>query len=130
MRVTDARLSDAAIWVLLAICSASPTVAHGGQSIWTSGGPEGGIIKTVAVHPATPATLYAGTSGGGVIKSTDSGGTWLASGTGLTNAFVAVLAIDPSNSATLYAGTSGGGIFTSTDSGGSWADRKCVACGT
>jgi photosystem II stability/assembly factor-like uncharacterized protein len=121
MRVTDARLSDAAIWLLLAICSASPTVAHAGQSIWTSGGPEGGIISTVTVNPATPATLYAGTSGGGVVKSTDSGGTWVTSGTGLTNAYVAALAHDPSNPTTLYAGTSGGGVFKSTDSGGTWA---------
>jgi hypothetical protein len=53
---------------------------------------------------------------GGVFKSTDSGGTWIAANTGLTNLGVRALAIDPATAATLCAGTYGG-IFKSTDSG-------------
>jgi len=63
--------------------------------------------------------LYAGTYGG-VFKSTDSGGTWAAANTGLTNLSVRALAINPSTPAMLYAGTFGG-VFKSTDSGGTWA---------
>src|SRR5207253_2905038 len=33
-------------------------------------------VLSVAIDPQTPSTLYAGTSGGGVFKSTDGGGTW------------------------------------------------------
>ncbi len=60
--------------------------------------------------------LYAGTYGGGVFKSTDSGATWAAANTGLTNWVVQALAVDPT-AATLYAGTGGDGVFKSTDSG-------------
>ncbi len=62
-------------------------------------------VYALAINPATPATLYAGTDGGGVFKSTDSGGTWTAANTGLTNLTVYALAINPATPATLYAGT-------------------------
>jgi hypothetical protein len=32
--------------------------------VWTTGGPYGGNIQALAIDPTTPATLYAGTSGG------------------------------------------------------------------
>ena len=94
---------------------------------WTSNGPYGGSISALAIDPANPATLYAGTSGW-VFKSTDGGGNWSPSNIGLTatsdNALDALvninaLAIDPVNTATLYAGTYGG-VFKSTDGGVSW----------
>ena len=56
--------------------------------------------------------LYAGTWGGGVFKSTDSGGNWSEINTGLTNIHVLALAIDPQTPTTLYAGTDGGGVFS------------------
>ena len=40
-------------------------------------------VLALAIDPATPATLYAGT-GGGVFKSTNGGGEWGAVNTGLT----------------------------------------------
>ncbi len=44
-----------------------------------------------------PTTLYAGTYGGGVFKSTNGGANWSAVNTGLTNTYVHALAIDPAN---------------------------------
>jgi hypothetical protein len=41
-----------------------------GVNVWTTNGPEGGIIEALAIDPATPATLCAGAYGGGVFKST------------------------------------------------------------
>jgi len=41
-------------------------VAEAGRNVWTTGGPEGGDIRALAVDPVTPTTLYAGTFGGGV----------------------------------------------------------------
>jgi photosystem II stability/assembly factor-like uncharacterized protein len=92
-----------------------------GINTWTTNGPTGREIQALAIDPANPDTLYAGTYGGGVFKSTDSGGTWNAANTGLTNAYVFALVINPVSSATLYAGTHGGGVFKSTDSGATWA---------
>ena len=42
-------------------------------------------VHALAIDPATPATLYAGTDGGGVFKSTNGGGDWSAVNTGLTS---------------------------------------------
>jgi photosystem II stability/assembly factor-like uncharacterized protein len=107
--------------ISVAIATSLSSVAYAGPGVWTSGGPYGGSVQALAINPTTPATLYAGTSGGGVFKSTDSGGTWAAANTGLTNLDVRALAINPTTPATLYAGTLGGGVFKSTDSGGTWA---------
>src|SRR2546427_6914130 len=99
----------------------SSMTAEGGINSWTStNGPNGGSIRALAVDPVTPATLYAGTGGGGVFKSTDGGGSWTAVNTGFyTNLFVTTLAMDPQAPTTLYAG-SGWTVFKSTDGGGSW----------
>jgi hypothetical protein len=75
-------------------------------------------IKTLAIDPQTPTTLYAGTSGGGVFKSTNGGASW--NQTGLTNVSVLSLAIDPQTPATLYAGTYESSVFKSIDGGATW----------
>jgi len=93
-----------------------------GPNIWTSIGPAGGYtIYDLAIDPDTPATLYAGTYGQGVFKSTNGGGTWDAVNANLSNLNVYALAIDPLNLNTLYAGTYGGGVFQSTNGGWSWS---------
>src|SRR5207249_4971393 len=85
--------------------------------------------QNLVIDPQTPTTLYAGTFGEGVFKSTDGGGSWNAVNTGLptypagdhyphTN--VEALAIDPQTPTTLYAGTYGG-IFKSVNGGGDWS---------
>jgi hypothetical protein len=57
------------------------------------------------IDPATPSTLHTATWGGGVFKSTDSGGSWSAVNTGLTTLNVWSLALDPTTPSTLYSGT-------------------------
>lgn len=70
----------------------------------------------LAFDPATPGTIYAGTSpysggtGGGVFRSTDGGVSWVA--VGLAGMEIVSLAIDPATR-TLYAGTYRNGIFKS-----------------
>src|SRR5215831_12182903 len=83
-------------------------------------------ILSLATGPSSaggPTTLYAGTTGGGVYKSTDGAGTW--SDVSLpTNGDVFVLAVDPSTPDTIYAATrcctDQVGIYKSTDGGGYW----------
>ncbi|MEO6325529.1 MAG: hypothetical protein ABIQ65_12970 [Thermoanaerobaculia bacterium] len=74
--------------------------AFAGAGVWTSGGPYGGFVSALAINPATPSTLYAGTGGGGVFKTTDSGGTWSAANTDLTTLTVYALAINPTTPST------------------------------
>jgi photosystem II stability/assembly factor-like uncharacterized protein len=95
--------------------------------------PNGTIITSLAIDPATPSTLYAAygnhsaephcsaLSCGGVFKSTDSGGTWAAAQDGLPTAGdVRALTIDPSSPSTIYAVTQTG-VFRSTDAATMWA---------
>ena len=71
---------------------------------------------TLTVDPQTPETIYAGTNGFGVYKSTDSGATWSGGGSGT----ITVLVVDPRTPATVYAGTDLQGVLKSTDGGATW----------
>ena len=45
---------------------------------WSSNGPDGGEVLSLAIDPSNSATIYAGTAAG-VFKSTDAGGSWRSS---------------------------------------------------
>ena len=62
----------------------------------------------IAVDPRRFSTLYVGTMGGGVFKSTDGGKTWHGLNEGLGDLDVFSLAVDPHDSSVLYAGTGSG----------------------
>ena len=89
-------------------------------------------ISEVAVDPSTPTTLYVGTWGSGVFKSTDGGLTWTATpGWGAYNQrdYVNSLAIDPRTPTTIYAGTNVG-VFKSTNAGATWSIAGTTAAVT
>ena len=83
-------------------------------------GPYGGTILTMAVNPSNPQTIFAGSFGAGVFKSTDGGSSWHSVNRGLTNLYIYSLAIDPAQSNTLYAGTYHSQVYKSQDGGNSW----------
>ena len=103
-------LSTSQIWTV----SAVPPV-----NIWRALGPEGGDTYSIAINPLTPTTLYAGTQGGGVFKSTNGGTNWNASNTGLTDPFVWDVAIDPLTPEIMYAAANSG-LFKTIDGGDRW----------
>jgi photosystem II stability/assembly factor-like uncharacterized protein len=83
----------------------------GGQS-WSpasTGLPTQGV-GALAVHPAAPSIVFAGTYGGGSFKSIDGGANWSPMNDQPPNLLIRALAID-AGSATLYAGTDGAGVF-------------------
>ena len=80
--------------------------------------------RALAIAPGSPGTVYLGTFGGGVYKTTDRGGLWVSNSNGLANLVVYALAIDPLTPSTLYAGTVGG-VFQSPDGG-----DHCVPAGS
>jgi hypothetical protein len=77
-------------------------------------------VRSVIVAPGSPQTLYIGTDGAGVQKTTNGGTTWtnVLSPTGVINCLLLV----PGSPSTLYACVGGGGIRSSTDGGGTWTD--------
>lgn len=99
------------------------SVANGGESAWSTGGPTASDVRALAVDPAAPATIYAGTYGNGVFKSVDSGGTWTAASSGLTSLSVNALAINPAAPSMIFAGTRNG-LFRSTDGAATWSKLR------
>jgi hypothetical protein len=79
------------------------------------------FVKALAIDPRSPTTVYAGTVGGGVFKSSTGAISWSVVSAGLTNALVYALAIDPQSPTTVYAGTWGGGVFKSSNGAASWS---------
>lgn len=55
--------------------------ANGNQ--WIPLSPEEGSVQALVIDRTNPSTLYAGTEGAGVFRSTDGGDTWTAINTGL-----------------------------------------------
>ncbi len=107
----------AVLAVLLAALQGAPLAAAVGA--WSSLGPDGGVVGTVAVAPSDPRVVYAGASQGGVFRSVDGGVTWAAASRGLLDERIVALAVDPRHSSTVYAAAFTG-VFTSGDGGDSW----------
>lgn len=110
-----------------------------GPSGWThtSGwNPGTGRIAAMAIHPANPNIIYAGSPGGGLWKSTNAGANWvpLTDNNSLWMSIFAIT-IDPLDQNIIYIGTSNGillksinagSTFTSTGSGPSGTIRKIL----
>jgi hypothetical protein len=137
------RLLRLIVLVLLAFTVFLASVAIAGVNEWTSNGPYGVSITSLAIDPITPTTLYAGTTVSyplpsticrGLYKSVDAGDTWYEANTGLpafpwlgyTEPVTAVfaLAIDPTTPTTLYAAVRFAGVFKSVDGGKSWVEMN------
>jgi ligand-binding sensor domain-containing protein len=65
-----------------------------------------------------PTAVYAGTSGGGLLRSDDGGATWRAL-EGLSERIVYAIALDPRIPSTVYVGTPAG-VYRSLDRGMNW----------
>jgi photosystem II stability/assembly factor-like uncharacterized protein len=90
---------------------------------------EGSAVESLAIDPRDPNTVFAGTHGGGLYRSTDAGHSWQRVATahggptshrGVPNS-LSTIAIDPDNPNTIYAGSVNNGILKSTDGGTTWA---------
>ena len=96
------------------------------QSVYT------GKIHAIAVDPTNTSTVYAGASGGGVWKTTDSGATWAPKSDYQSSLAIGTLTIDPNNNLHIIAGTGidpigvldyyGNGLLISTDGGDTWTE--------
>jgi photosystem II stability/assembly factor-like uncharacterized protein len=89
--------------------------------------PVGEPIQTLAIDPRQPANVLAATYAC-LFKSTNGGGSWALSTTGLPKIVVTALAFDPRSPRTVYAGTlssardfRGNGVFRSDDGGATWS---------
>ncbi len=102
---------------------------------WKLAGPinVGGRITDIALHPTDQDIIYAGTSVGGIFKTTDGGQNWEVVFEEEGGLSIGNLALAPSDPNTLYAGSGeangsavsgaffGDGVYKTTDGGESWA---------
>jgi photosystem II stability/assembly factor-like uncharacterized protein len=102
------------------------TVIRAGNNTWTASntGLTNQAIFSMAIDSTNVLSMYVGTNGGGVFKSSDAGSTWAARNTGLTNLVITALEIDPTNVLTMYAGTGTGSIFKSSNAASNWPDSS------
>ncbi len=102
-----------------------------GGASWTAAIPNSncfyaGRVQSVAVHPTSPGTVYAG-GGGCVSRSDDYGVTWVSADIGMNN-LVTAIAIEPATPATIYVSLdspftiTGGAVRKSIDGGATWND--------
>lgn len=78
-------------------------------------------VSSILVNPLDSANIFAGLSGAGIFRSTDSGSTWNTAQVLPANTQITALAKQPgTGSPALYAGTIGGGVYASTDNGQTW----------
>jgi hypothetical protein len=105
---------------------------------WTELGPGniGGRVRALAIHPATPTTLFCGSVGGGIWKSVDGGASWNKIDDFLGSISISSIVFQPGNPSILYAGTGesfagdglqGSGILKSIDGGATWTQLPSTA---
>ncbi|MEW6509965.1 MAG: hypothetical protein AB1428_03285 [Bacteroidota bacterium] len=91
---------------------------------WSSLAIAGTGVRTILIDPWSPLTLYAGTQGKGIWKSTDGGATWgnanASSDARLGSAEVYDILVDVDRPSLLYAAATALGIIRSTDGGTTW----------
>ena len=92
---------------------------------WSSNGPTDIPVISLAIHPSSPDTIYAGTADSGIYISTNGGDSWASVSTDLDTLYVATIAINPENPQIIYAGTLYGigatGIYKTTNGGTNWS---------
>ena len=99
----------------------------GGQT-WSnlSRGMSHSRVIAMAIDPAYPATVYAGTKGDAVYKSYDGGQRWVSQRSGLDDATISSVVnqfvFDPADNTHLFAATTMG-VFESKNAGDSWTKR-------
>jgi len=77
-------------------------------------------ILSLALDPASPWIVYAGTSIG-VFRSVNGGVNWNTAGADLSSTPIRALAIDPRRPATIYAASENSGVFKSVDGALRWS---------
>jgi hypothetical protein len=114
--------------VILIASGCRPDSADAGLNVWTTNGPAGPMVGTLAFDPITPTPLYAIAATGGftaaLFRSTDGGPTWR-----MLHDDARHVMLDPLVPTTLYVlGGGGCGVSKSTTSCPDGGRRRPGAC--
>jgi photosystem II stability/assembly factor-like uncharacterized protein len=107
------------IWSsLIVVLANAATLAD--DNVWSSNGPYGARVFTIAIHPFNNQIIYIGTIENGIYKSTNGGADWFHLDNNLLTEAMRVIRIHPFGPDTVYASTANG-VFKSTDAGATWS---------
>lgn len=114
--------------IVIVVAGTFSRMVWAATDIWTSLGPEGGLINRLIPDFQNPGTVYAVSAlGGSIFKTSDGAQDWRPANSGVTGLFVQGATLDARASNTLYVLTDGAGfptygdqLFRSTDGGISW----------
>ena len=119
-RLSQIFVAVALLFVLAALVQAGTASADG---TWQPSGPTGGYVWELEVSPDFQAdgTIFAGTDGTGVFRSTDHGDTWQNVSKGLGHLSIRSVAVSQAfgSDATVFAGGPDG-VYKSVDAGETW----------
>jgi photosystem II stability/assembly factor-like uncharacterized protein len=96
--------------------------ATGNRTPWQSIGPAPPSIPAAIAAHAPSHTVYIGSLGGGVLKSTDGGATFAAVNNGLDRLTISAMAMAPNDPDVVYVSTQFGNIHKTTDGAATWND--------
>ena len=116
---TVLRIGTKAIWIALIAVALSVTLSAG-TNVWTSVGPEGGSVQSLAVDPRNPSTVFAATPASGIFKTSDGGASWIRVGSEPIPESSGLLSLTIDSAGTVYA-VGCPGVFKSMDGGASWS---------
>jgi photosystem II stability/assembly factor-like uncharacterized protein len=97
-------------------------VFHTTQNRWTTHGPAGKTVRSLAVLASDVRVLYAGTWENGIYKSTSGGNSWTLLNNGLDNLNTNDVAVGVQGN--VYVGTFGSGVFELLPNASSWKPRN------
>jgi len=105
---------------------------------WELVGPTniGGRIVDIEFHPDEPEVLYIGAATGGVLKTENSGDTWINTFIDVPNVNIGDICIDPNDKETVWVGTGepnnaslsyyGDGLYKSENGGATWENKGLI----
>jgi len=96
-----------------AMLAARPLSGVDALTNWQALGPGniGGRILAILIHPTKPNTMWIGSAGGGVWKTTNGGSSWFPLDGVAPYMAISCMAMDPKNPDHIYVGTGEGGYF-------------------
>ena len=100
--------------------AADPPEISARSRSWHPVGPGPGAVEATIAVDAASHTIYIASNGGGVLKSTNGGASFVAKNNGLDGIAISALAMGPHDPNLVYAGTDAG-IYKTTDGGAHWS---------
>ena len=106
-------------FLIIALLLITTPSINADDNVWSTNGPIGARVFTIAIHPFDNQNIFIGAIENGIYETTDGGAVWNHIETDTLETCMRVLRIHPTGPDTMYAGTVRG-LFKSIDCGHSW----------